>query len=287
MKRLVDQDVVARQRLDQAQMAYDVAKAGYEAAVEQADMTEEGSREEDIKTAQARVRQAEESLRLARAAVVQNKIREEQARTAASEVGRASAALQYARVQHSYATITSPVDGIVTARLVDPGATVSPGAPILTIENRANYRLEAGVSESDLPLLAIGALVDVQIDASGMEVRGRVVEIVPSGDPGSRKFTVKVDLPKGMVARTGQFGRVRFPRSTREAVTVSSEAVRDATGITSVFVAGSDGKAHLQVVKAGKSEQGRTEIVSGLSGGEEVITSGLSALSDGTPIRRR
>ncbi len=287
MKRLFDEDVVPQQRVDQAQMSYDVAKAQYEAAGQQADMTEEGSREEDIRTAAARVSQAQDSLRLAKAAVIQNRIREEQAKTAASEVGRAAAGLQYARVQQGYATIVSPVDGIVTSRLVDPGATVSPGTPILTIENSGSFRLEAGVSESDLPLLSVGMLVDVKIDASGQRTQGRVVEIVPSGDAGSRKFTVKVQLPAGTAVRTGQFGRISFPRSVLQAVTVPSEAVRDTTGITSVFLAGKEGKAHMQVVKAGKTANGRTEIISGLSGGEEIITSNGSALADGTPIKRR
>lgn len=287
MKTLSEQGAVPRQRLDQAETAYEVATAQYEAAKEQADLVEEGSRLEEIRAAQARVRQAEEALRLAKASVVQNTIREEDAKTATSEVGRASAALAFARVQRSYAAITSPMNGIVTARLVDPGDTVSPGVPILVVEDNSRYRLDVTVAESELPLLETGGTVEVRIDAGGLETTGHVAEIVPSGDPGSRKFLVKVNLPADVNVKTGQFGRINFPKTVREAVTVPREAIRDDTGLTSVLVAGEDGRAHLRVVKAGRTYGGRTEIISGLSEDERVIISNETGLADGVPVTRR
>lgn len=287
MKKLFDQDVIPKQRVDQAEMSYDVAKAQYEAALQQADLTEEGTRLEDIRTAEARVRQAEEALRMAKAAVVQNRIRQEEAKTAASEVGRASAALSYAQVQRGYAAITSPVNGIVTGRMVDPGDTVSPGVPMISVEDNSQYRVEATVGESELPLLNKGKLVEVAVDATGLVTKGSVTQIVPSGDPSSRKFIVKVNLPKDVMVRSGQFARIRFPKQVREAITVPSDAVRTMGGLTGVLVVRDDDTAHLQVIKAGKEFGVRTEIISGLTGKERVITSRSADLMDGVPVKVR
>ena len=56
-------------------------------------------------------------------------------------------------------------------------------------------------------------------------ITGKVTQIVPAADPGSRTFTVKIDLPTNPQLRSGLFGRASFPRGQREAIAIPKSAV--------------------------------------------------------------
>lgn len=285
MQRLYDQGVVPKQRLDGAQTAYDVAKAQYESAQEQADLMDEGTRKQDIRTAQEKVRQAEEALRLAKASAVQDTMSKRDAQVASSQVAQARAGLQYAQTQLGYSTIVAPMSGVVTSRLVDPGDTVSPGMPIIAIEDDSLYRLEATVPAGDVGNLYVGRVVRVSIDSTAKTAEGRVSEISPAGDPSTRTFLVKVDLPRELKARTGDFGRIHFPVSFSRGIVVPEAAVRDDGGLTTVFIVDDSSRARLQVVKTGRSVDGGIEIVSGLTPGTKVILKSSGVLEDGMRVK--
>lgn len=287
MKMLYQQGAVPKQRLDGAETSYEVAKAQYEAAKEQADLVSEGSRRQEIRAAEERVRQAEEAVRMARAAGLQNKMSRRDAQVAASQASQARAAVSFARVQLGYSTITSPVSGVVTARYVDPGDTVSPGVPVIAVEDDSLYRLEATVASSDVEDLYLGKQVTVTLGTDERRGVGRVSVISPSGDPGSRKFLVKVDLPKRLRARSGDFGRVSFPRRYSRGIVLDERAVRDQGGLTAVFLVDERGRARMQVVKTGRRLDGGIEVISGLSAGDRVIIDSTGVLADGVRVRLR
>ena len=69
-------------------------------------------------------------------------------------------------VTRSYAEITAPFAGVVTAKTVEPGTLALPGAPLLTIEREGAYRLEASVEESRLAAIRVGQPVSVTWMAS-------------------------------------------------------------------------------------------------------------------------
>ena len=72
----------------------------------------------------------------------------------------------------------------------------APGVPLLTVEDPSRFRLEATVDESKIGAVRLGESVPVVIDALGEQpIEGKVTQIVPAADPGSRTFTVKIDLP--------------------------------------------------------------------------------------------
>lgn len=285
MQRLFDQGVIARQRLDSTQTAHDVAKAGYESAKAQADLVEEGSRRQEIRALEERVRQAEENLRLARAASLQNRMSKRSAEEASSQVSQARAAVDFARVQLGYATITSPISGVVTERLVDPGDTVSPGVPVVAVEDDSLYRLEAAAPERDAAGLYVGRMVRVTVGSDERSGEGRVAVVSPAGDPATRKFVVKVDLPKGMRSRSGEFGRISFPVGFSRTVVLPEGALREDGGLTYVFTVGQDKRAKLQVVKTGRKLGGGVEVVSGLAPGDRVIIGRSGSVADGSLVR--
>lgn len=286
MKRLFDQDVIPKQRLDSAQTAYEVAKAQLDTAKEQSNMVDEGSRQEDIRSAQSKVRQAEEGLKLAQASVVQNKIRTYEADTASAEASRAAASLQYARVAQGYAIIRSPISGLVTRRMTDPGDMVQPGAPLLTIEESKDYRLEATVPEGYARALYAGKQVDVKVDASNGEwVHSRVAQIVPAADKNSRTFIVKVAIPSGFGVRSGEFGRVQFDTGKERGLFFPEIALVSRNGLNGVFTIDENGIARFRLVKTDKPSHSMVHILAGVNEGERVIVSDTSSLVDGTPVR--
>jgi len=285
MKWLYDQGAIPKQQLDSAQTHYDIAKAAYDSSVEQANMTDEGSRTQEIQAAEQQVRQAEEALRMAKASVVQNKMSVSNAHVAASQVAQARAAVEYARTQLGYATIISPITGVISQRLVDPGDTVSPGVPVIAVQADSNYRLEATVPEKYVENVYIGKPVNVIIGSEDKSAEGKIAVISPAGDPSSHKFVVKVDLPASLNARSGQFGRISFPVSYSHGVIIPQVALHDEGGLPTVFIVDRQNRARMQAVKVGRTMGRGVEILSGLQAGDRVIVDNTGVLADGASIR--
>src|SRR5258708_4117516 len=150
---------------------------------------------------------------------------------------QAQAALSQARTSLDYARVRAPFDGVVTEKKADSGALASPGMPIFTIEDVHRYRLEASVNEGDLRYVRSGEQVPGVIDSLGDEgVKGKVVQIVPAADPGSRAFLVKIELPADKQLRSGLFGRAEFSRGERQALLIPLTAVVERGQLQGVFV---------------------------------------------------
>lgn len=286
MRRLFEQDVVSRQRLDHAEAAEKTAVAAWEAAKQQADMVGEGSRTEEIRASEERLRQAEASLAAARTRKISTSIREDQARAAASQTRQASAALKGAEVMQGYAILRAPFSGVVVIRHVDPGDQVGPMSPVITLEDRSQWVLESDISEKQAMAMRVGDEASAMIDSLGGEIVGaKILEIRPRGDSASRTVRVKAALEDNPRLKSGLFGRLRIDRGTKEGVLVPEAAVMDATGMARVWTVSSDGVAHLQVVKLGRKSGDRYVVLSGLSKGQKVVVSNLAAVKEGAKIR--
>lgn len=191
---------------------------------------------------------------------------------ARAALAQAEAALAQARTSLGYTRIRAPFAGVVTERRVDPGTLASPGMPILTLEDTRNYRLEVTVDEDDVRLVHLGQSTPVNIDAlGGTEITGKVVQIVPAADPGSRSFLVKIELPKDAHLRSGLFGRARFARGERSALLLPHSAVVERGGLQGVYVLDAEQIAGLHYITLGRTSGQQVEVLSGLEGGEKVI----------------
>lgn len=187
-----------------------------------------------------------------------------------------------AQAMFSYSQIISPIDGVVTAKLVDAGTLVMPGTPVLTVEDTAHYRLEVSVAEDALPKIHVGEQARVAIDEG--EFSGNVVEVVPAADPASRTFVVKVTLPAACGCRSGGYGTASFAAGEVNALAVPRSAIVERGQLEGIYVVGSNGIAEYRLVKTGRTLGDRLEILSGLSDGERVATSELDRLSDGVRV---
>ncbi|HUI41132.1 MAG TPA: efflux RND transporter periplasmic adaptor subunit [Terriglobia bacterium] len=187
-----------------------------------------------------------------------------------------------AQTMFSYSRIVSPIDGVVTAKLVDAGTLVIPGTPLFTVEDPAHYRLEASVPEDLLPKIQAGQ--QVQVTTGQGQFPGRVVEVVPAADPGSRTFVVKVALPAACACRSGEYGTAAFATGELKALAVPRSAVIERGQLEGVYVVDSRSLAEYRLVKTGKILGDRVEILSGLSDGEQIATSQPDRLSDGVRV---
>ena len=200
-----------------------------------------------------------------------------------AQAARVQQDIRSTEVTRSYAEITAPFAGVVTAKSVDPGAMAVPGAPLLTIEREGAYRLEASVEESRLSAIRVGQPVSVTLDGVDRTLEARVSEIVPAIDAASRSYTVKIDLPAVAALRSGAFGRASFSLGGRSPITIPTGAVTERGQLQSVLVA-ENGVAHIRLITTGQKNKDQVEVLSGLTAGEKLIFPVPTGLSDGASI---
>ncbi len=204
----------------------------------------------------------------------------------AAKIRQAEEALSSAGIERGYAEIRSPLAGVITEKQVDPGSLALPGAPLLTIEQAGAYRLEAAVEEAQLGSTRVGDPVTVQLDAFDRTIPAHVTEIVPSVDPASRAFTVKIDLPRLPRLRSGIFGRARFARGSHQVIAIPEAAISQQGQVELVMVV-EDGFAHTRLITTGAKQGNQVEVLSGLNAGDQVVSPRQPNLADGQPAESR
>jgi membrane fusion protein, multidrug efflux system len=202
-----------------------------------------------------------------------------------ARIDSAKADVDVAQVQIGYARIASPINGVVVTKHAEVGSLAAPGTPLLTIED-SNYRLEAAVEESQLRNIRLGANAMVTIDALGLEeMTGRVVEIVPTADPASRSYTVKIDLASKLLLRSGLFGKARFIAGERQSLAIPSKAILQRGQLNYVYVVDGSGIARMRLITLGKQSGDHVEVLSGLSSGERIVSDGTSLNKEGVKVQ--
>jgi RND family efflux transporter MFP subunit len=185
---------------------------------------------------------------------------------------QARAAVKQAVTSLEYTRIRAPFNGIVTHKKIDSGTLVSPGMPIFTVEDTHRYRVEVAVNESDVRYVRTGEHVPIAIEALGdTEAKGKVVQIVPAADAGSRTFLVKTELPVDPRLRSGMFGRAQFSRGEQPALLIPRSALVERGQLQGVFVLDRNKVASLRYVTLGKLTGAEIEVLSGLQMGEHFV----------------
>jgi len=203
-----------------------------------------------------------------------------------AQAARVQQDVRASEVARSYAEITAPFAGVVTAKTVDPGTLAVPGTPLLTIEREGAYRLEASVEESHLAAIRVGQAVSVTLDGIDRAWDARVSEIVPAVDAASRSYIVKIDLPSVPALRSGAFGRASFATGSRVTLTIPAAAVTEHGQLQSVLVA-ENGVARTRLITTGSKNRDRIEVLSGLTAGDRLIFPVPQGLGDGAAVEVR
>lgn len=230
-----------------------------------------------LRAAEAQSRQAEADLRRSRMlfekqATTQQDLdmADTRAKSAAAQVAQARDALAEANVMVGETSLRAPFDGVVAARLADPGDMAVPGKPIVVIHDPASLRLEADVSEKCAAPLAVGQALPVRLAAQPGEIAATIEEIAPAADARSRTRLIKAALPSGRDLRPGMFATLRLACGTHVGVFVPAAAVKRTGQLESVRVL-VDGQPRLRSVRTGKAQGETVEILSGVAAGETVV----------------
>jgi RND family efflux transporter MFP subunit len=192
-------------------------------------------------------------------------------RTAQAELLRTRRLEDESRTALSYSTLIAPLSGRVVERYADPGDTARQGQPLLRMYDPDTLRLEASVRESVASRLAKDQRLLVRIDALDKEVSGVVDEIVPSADPGSRSFLVRVGLTDSSGLYPGMFGRLLIPIGQSERIYIPQSAVTRVGQLDFVMVKTDRGAVRRYVRLGAPVLENRVEVISGLTAGEQIL----------------
>ena len=205
---------------------------------------------------------------------------------ARAQSAQSKARLDELRINLANTNITSPVNGFVSKRTVDPGAFVSQNVPIVDVVEISTVRLVANVVEKDLKELQTGNATRVEVDAFPGEVfMGRIARVSPVLDPATRTAPIEIEIPNSAARlKPGMYARVSVTTSTRkQALVVPATAVVDLGGRRGVFTPLNE-SAVFRALDLGTEQQDIVEVLGGLAEGDTVITTGSSALRDGDRI---
>lgn len=195
------------------------------------------------------------------------------------------------------ATISAPIAGVIQTLNARAGMTIATGMTLAEINALSTVWLTVAVPETLGQQVVVGDILTARFPAfAGEVIEGRVIAVLPQTNADSRTFTVRAELPnRDGRLRPGQYAQITL-RSTQNAAVLSipSEAVIRSGAHNVVILAAQHGFQPVDVA-TGRESGGRTEILSGLQEGTQVVASGqflidseanltgvLSRMNDGT-----
>jgi membrane fusion protein, copper/silver efflux system len=176
----------------------------------------------------------------------------------------------------SSVTLYAPASGYVTARNAFANQKVMPETEIYTITDLSRIWVFASVFEYQMPEVHVDQIATVSLPYDGgRSLRARVSYIQPQVDPATRTIQVRLDLPNpGTALKPEMFVNVELKSPRAERLMVPAEAVLDTGSRKVVFVDRGNGYFEPRDVTAGERLGDRIQILSGLSAGERIVTSG-------------
>lgn len=266
-KRLIELGAGAGKDLIAAETAYKQAKAEYEFQSNIQLNREVQEAQAEVNTARAEVMHLQQSLR-------------------ALGITETEGAQEQHKENISLVLVRAPASGMVTERMVNPGAGIESGKTLFTISNIATVWVIANVPEAQLGSVHEGTPAEIRSSVIGSNaINGRVAYIDPQLSEETRTGRVRIEVPNpGERFKTGMFVEVGFQASTNassgEELVVPSEAVQRIGERTIVFVPRDKeaGAFEVRDVELGGEVSGYHRVLKGLKLGEKVVTKGSFTL---------
>lgn len=254
-------------------------------------------------TAQQARTEAQTAAQALRAA--QEQVRTEQQAVAAARgrVVAQQALVAQTKERRSYSRLTSPISGVVTEKVTEPGNLLQAGNEVLKIGDFNRVKVVVQVSELELAKIQVGQSVQVRLDAfPNQELIGRVTRISPAADITARLIPIEVVIPNtGGKIGSGLLARVNFENQTPQRVVVSQTAIqnqaknqnssqsaaakKDQNG-TVFVITNTEGKTKVTArpVTLGIKADSKVEILSGLQAGESYVVRSGKPLKNGDTV---
>ncbi|WP_404416916.1 efflux RND transporter periplasmic adaptor subunit [Marinospirillum sp.] len=246
-------------RLMQAQGALQEAAAGLEAAQSNFNRVEALFQREQVSRSQM-----DEARR--------------QLKSAQARKNQAEAAVDEARQQLAYTRVVAPYEGLVTQRHVEEGASVSPGQPLISGLSLEDLRVVVALPQRYAAAARNQREAVVRLDEDRV-LETQSMTFYPYADPATHTFRVRMninnsegDLFPGMLVK------VHFPVGQRPALWIPTSALVERGELRAVYVVKESGLPRLRHIRVGQMQNGRLEVLSGLSQGEAVVLNPAEAL---------
>lgn len=193
-----------------------------------------------------------------------------QSRAAQARMQAASSALQEIGINRSETELRAPFDGVVVARLQEPGDMALTGVPVVTLHKAKALRMEVAVPTHCATQINLGSYAKIRIETLEKPLSAEIDEIVPEVDTQTRTVLIKATLPEMPGLQPGLFGWLEQACSEHQALLIPVQAVRR-IGQLEVVTVLATGKEWIRHVRTGKAQDGQVEIQSGLNAGETVL----------------
>jgi membrane fusion protein, multidrug efflux system len=188
--------------------------------------------------------------------------------------------------------IRAPFSGTIDEVFVDRGEVVAPSPQgLMRILNLNDMYVKTTVPEKYIGKLKVGSHVDVFITSLNKNYKGKVRQVGNFINPNNRSFGIEISIPnKENALRPNQVAQLKIVDYTnKNALVVPTNVIQtDGEGNKFVFVAsqinGTSGIAKKIIVKTGMSSENVTEISSGLSGQDVIVTEGYNTISEGMKL---
>ena len=198
-----------------------------------------------------------------------------------AQLSQNDARLQELRINLQHTSVTSPVDGFVGKRNVDPGAMVNTNTAIASVVDISRLKLVVNVVEKDLRMVTAGDTGIVEVDAyPGEKFNGRIARVAPVLDPATRTASIEIEIPNGDARlKPGMYARISLTVEERKNTLVAPKnAVIDFENKRGVWMPSEDRRAHFVPVTLGIEGPEEIEILAGLKEGDRFVTTGAAAV---------
>lgn len=224
-------------------------------------------RRNSLSRAQANLDSAQQSLKVAEAAVL-----------------TADAERHDIAVRRSRTRIIATTDGKIISRNAKVGAmTSASGGPLFVIANAGTVELEAEVPQSQLFRLKVGATAAVSVGMDLPPLNGHVRLVAPSLTGETRLGRLRITLPDGLDMPIGAFAKADLDAATSSGVFLPSSAIVDAPGGAQVQVIRQN-RVESRAVETGLRTGGVVEIRAGITPGDVVVLRAASFLAAGDVV---
>jgi RND family efflux transporter MFP subunit len=299
--------VSARTKVDEAEAAAEQVQAEFDFAQSEftrmKDLAKRGTATSEVaeekgkqlRAADAKRRQAQARVETARAGFAESQPLIEKAeadqKTAEARLGVANADAARVESLFAFTRIRAPGDGVVTARNVLTGQVTKPGVdggePLLMLGQTHILRLVVDVPKADAPLVAVGAEARVNFSGSDSETLSVAIKRT-AWSPGSASSALRaeIDLPNDQGRlRPGMLASVKLKLAERTgALSLPSSAVLSADDKPYCFTIGAESRVVETPLETGIRAGDDIEIVSGLTGDEQVIGANAAAFHAGQAV---
>ncbi len=196
------------------------------------------------------------------------------------------------RAQVAKTVIRAPFTGTIDEVFVEKGQVVAPSPQgLMRIVNLNNMYVSTTVPETYIGKLKVGTEVEVFLTSLGKTYKGKVRQVGNFINPNNRSFGIEVSVPNPEnLLRPNQVAKLKIiDYVSKNAIAVPTNVVQeDGQGNKFVFtvteIKGKTGTAKKVLVKPGQSSGNVTEILSGLSAQDVIVTEGGNTISDGMKL---